>query len=35
MVVNDIEMFLKNKKANSVNMLLCDVEIFQKMKNKD
>ena len=34
MFVNDIAVFLKNKKTKSINMVKKDIKIFQKMKNK-
>ena len=34
MVVNDKEIFLKKKEANSVSMVVNNIDIFQKMKNK-
>ena len=34
MAVNNIEIFLKKKIIENVTMLMNDIEIFQKMKNK-
>ena len=34
MFVNDVEIILKKKKAKSIRMVVNDIEIFQKMKNK-
>ena len=33
MVINNIKIFLKNQTKN-MNMVVNDIEIFQKMKNK-
>ena len=35
MVAKDIEIFLKKKETNSISVVVNDMEIFQKMKNKD
>ena len=35
MVANDIKIFLKKKKTKRVNILMNDIEILQKVKNKD
>ena len=34
MAVNNIEILLKKKIIENVTMLMDDIEIFQKMKNK-
>ena len=34
MAVNNIEILLKKKIIENVTMLMNDIEIFQKMKNK-
>ena len=34
MVMNNIEIFLKEKKTKSFSMVVNDVEIFRKMKTK-
>ena len=34
MAVNNIEILLKKKTIENVTMLMNDIEIFQKMKNK-
>ena len=34
MLVRDIEIFLKKKKERSVNMVVNDIKMFQRNKNK-
>ena len=35
MLVNEIKIFEKNKKTKNATMVVKDIKIFQKIKNKD